>query len=78
MKKRLLSIAIITASILSFNVSCSDDFVEREFHQEVEQSELTSLQEVQSFVAEQLGISKTTLYKYLRARNVQIGAPQQL
>ena len=29
-------------------------------------------------IAEQLGISKTTLYKYLRARNVQIGAPQQL
>jgi DNA invertase Pin-like site-specific DNA recombinase len=29
-------------------------------------------------IAEQLGISKTTLYKYLRARNVQIGTPQQL
>jgi DNA invertase Pin-like site-specific DNA recombinase len=29
-------------------------------------------------IAEQLGISKTTLYKYLRTRNVQIGAPQQL
>lgn len=29
-------------------------------------------------IADQLGISKTTLYKYLRARNVQIGAPQQL
>lgn len=29
-------------------------------------------------IAEQLGISKTTLYKYLRARNVQIGIPQQL
>ena len=29
-------------------------------------------------IAEQLGISKTTLYKYLMARNVQIGAPQQL
>jgi DNA invertase Pin-like site-specific DNA recombinase len=27
-------------------------------------------------IAEQLGISKTTLYKYLRTRNVQIGAPQ--
>jgi len=26
-------------------------------------------------IAEQLGISKTTLYKYLRARNVQIGTP---
>lgn len=29
-------------------------------------------------IAEQLGISKTTLYKYLRLRNVQIGTPQQL
>jgi DNA invertase Pin-like site-specific DNA recombinase len=29
-------------------------------------------------IAEQLGISKTTLYKYLRARNVQIGALQQI
>jgi DNA invertase Pin-like site-specific DNA recombinase len=29
-------------------------------------------------IADQLGISKTTLYKYLRTRNVQIGAPQQL
>ena len=29
-------------------------------------------------IAEQLGISKTTLYKYLRTRNVQIGTPQQL
>lgn len=50
MKKRLLSIAFITASILSFNISCSDDFVEREFHQEVEQAPLKSLQEVQAFV----------------------------
>ena len=29
-------------------------------------------------IAEQLGISKTTLYKYLSARHVQIGPPQQL
>ena len=29
-------------------------------------------------IADQLVISKTTLYKYLRARNVQIGTPQQL
>lgn len=50
MKKRLLSIAFITASILSFNVSCSDDFVEREFYQDVEQAPLKSLQEVQAFV----------------------------
>ena len=29
-------------------------------------------------IAEQLGISKTTLYKYLRERNVQIGALQSV
>ena len=28
-------------------------------------------------IASQLGISKTTLYKYLRVRNVRIGEPQQ-
>ncbi|MGL5234494.1 MAG: RagB/SusD family nutrient uptake outer membrane protein [Empedobacter falsenii] len=50
MKKRLLSIAFITASILSLNISCSDDFVEREFYQEVEQAPLKSLNEVQAFV----------------------------
>ena len=33
------------------------------------QNELTS-----SEIAVQLGISKTTLYKYLRARNVKIGS----
>ena len=41
----LLSIAVaMTAS------SCSDDFVEREFSQEVQQSELTTLNEVDAFV----------------------------
>lgn len=62
MKKRLFSIAIITASILSFNVSCSDDFVEREFHQEVEQSSLKSLQEVQAFVRGAYASMRSTNY----------------
>ncbi|WP_312923004.1 RagB/SusD family nutrient uptake outer membrane protein [Empedobacter brevis] len=50
MKKRLFTITILTATILSFNVSCSDDFVEREFYQSVEQAPLTNYQEIQSFV----------------------------
>lgn len=50
MKKRLFSIAILTASVLSFNISCSDDFVEREFYQEVEQGDLKTVQEVQAFI----------------------------
>lgn len=50
MKKRIFSIAILTASILSFNISCSDDFVEREFYQSVEQAPLKNSQEIQAFV----------------------------
>ncbi len=50
MKKRLFTIAVLTASVLSLNISCSDDFVEREFYQEVEQKPLTSYDEIQSFV----------------------------
>ena len=50
MKKRLFTIAILTASVLSLNVSCSDDFVEREFNQSVQESPLTSLDEIQAFV----------------------------
>lgn len=50
MKKRLFTIAILTASILSLNISCSDDFVDREFYQEVEQQPLTTYNEIQSFV----------------------------
>ncbi len=50
MKKRLFTIALISASVLSLNVSCSDDFVEREFYQNVEQAPLTNLQELQAFV----------------------------
>jgi len=50
MKKRLFTIALLSASILSFNISCSDDFVEREFYQNVEQAPLTNLQEMQAFV----------------------------
>ncbi len=47
--KNIIKIGAISLGILS-TVSCSNDFVEREFQQSVEQSELTSVQEIQSFV----------------------------
>lgn len=50
MKKRLFTIALVSATILSLNVSCSEDFVEREFYQNVEQAPLTNLQEMQAFI----------------------------
>jgi len=50
MKKRLFTIALLTASVFSLNISCSDDFVERKFYQNVEQSPLTNLQEMHAFV----------------------------
>ncbi|WP_434981002.1 RagB/SusD family nutrient uptake outer membrane protein [Daejeonia sp. YH14] len=50
MKKRLIKIAIFSAALLSFSISCSDDFVEREFNQAIEQRPLTSADEVKAFV----------------------------
>lgn len=62
MKKRLLSIAILTASVLALNTSCSDDFVEREFHQNIEQAPFTSVDEVQSFVRGAYASMRSTNY----------------
>lgn len=62
MKKRLLSIAILTASVLALNTSCSDDFVEREFHQNVEQGPFTSIDEMQSFVRGAYASMRATTY----------------
>lgn len=47
--KNIFKIGILSLGMLSA-VSCSNDFVDREFHQSVIQSDLKSLQEVQSFV----------------------------
>lgn len=62
MKKRLFTIALLSATVLSFNVSCSDDFVEREFYQNVEQAPLTSLQEMQAFVRGALASMRAATY----------------
>lgn len=50
MKKRLFKIAIFSATLLSFTISCSDDFVEREFNQAIQERPLASVDEVQAFV----------------------------
>ncbi|WP_312765266.1 RagB/SusD family nutrient uptake outer membrane protein [Epilithonimonas sp.] len=47
---KIIKTGIFAAFIGAGLVSCSDDFVEREFYQEVTQSPLTSTQEMQSFV----------------------------
>ncbi|MBY0065946.1 RagB/SusD family nutrient uptake outer membrane protein [Empedobacter falsenii] len=62
MKKRLFTIAVLTASVLSLNMSCSDDFVEREFYQEVEQKPLTSYDEIQSFVRGAYALMRSPKY----------------
>ncbi len=50
MKKRILTLTILSSVLLSFNISCSDDFVETEFKQDLAQAPLQSVDEVQSFV----------------------------
>ncbi|WET48403.1 RagB/SusD family nutrient uptake outer membrane protein [Chryseobacterium indologenes] len=50
MKNKILKVALLSIGLLTVSVSCSDDFVEREFFQEVEQAPLKSVQEMQSFV----------------------------
>lgn len=47
---KIIKTGILAAVIGTGLVSCSDDFVEREFYQEVQQGPLTSTQEMQSFV----------------------------
>lgn len=50
MKNKILKVALLSIGLLTASVSCSDDFVEREFFQEVEQGPLKSVQEMESFV----------------------------
>ncbi|REC80185.1 RagB/SusD family nutrient uptake outer membrane protein [Chryseobacterium elymi] len=50
MKINILKAAVVAVGVSIATVSCSDDFVETKFYQDVEQAPLTSLTEVQSFV----------------------------
>lgn len=49
MKNKILKVALLSIGLLTVSVSCSDDFVEREFFQEVEQGQLKTIQELESF-----------------------------
>ncbi|QBO57464.1 RagB/SusD family nutrient uptake outer membrane protein [Chryseobacterium salivictor] len=48
--KNILKIGVISLGVLTAATSCSNDFVEREFQQSVIQSDLKTVQEIQSFV----------------------------
>jgi len=47
---KIIKTGMLAAAIAFTGISCSDDFVEREFSQEVTQGPLTSINEVQAFV----------------------------
>ena len=47
---KTIKIGLLSMALAMTASSCSDDFVEREFSQEVEQAPLTTLNEVNAFV----------------------------
>lgn len=47
---KIIKIGILSLAMAVTATSCSDDFVEREFFQEVEQAPLTTLNEMQAFI----------------------------
>lgn len=49
MKNKILKTALLAIGLLTVNISCSEDFVDRDFYQEVEQGPFTNVQEMESF-----------------------------
>lgn len=47
---KIIKIGLLSLGIVATTVACSDDFVEREFYQDVEQAPLKTINEVQAFV----------------------------
>lgn len=47
---KIIKIGLLSVSLIGATVSCSEDFVEREFYQDVEQAPLKTINEVQAFV----------------------------
>ncbi|WP_294324579.1 RagB/SusD family nutrient uptake outer membrane protein [uncultured Chryseobacterium sp.] len=47
---RIIKIALLSLGIATSTIACSDDFVDREFYQDVEQAPLKTINEVQAFV----------------------------
>lgn len=48
--KKIFKLSILSISMFATLSSCSNDFVDREFEQSVIQTDLSTVQEVQSFV----------------------------
>lgn len=59
---RIIKTGIFSLLVGVSTISCSDDFVERQFFQEVEQAPLTSTQEMQSFVRGIYASMRNTTY----------------
>ncbi len=59
---KIIKTGILSLMIGATAMSCSDDFVEREFFQEVEQAPLSSTQEMQSFVRGIYASMRNTTY----------------
>lgn len=47
---KIIKIGLLSLGIAASTIACSDDFVEREFYQDVEQAPLKTINEVQAFV----------------------------
>ncbi|UHO37988.1 RagB/SusD family nutrient uptake outer membrane protein [Chryseobacterium capnotolerans] len=62
MKNKILKVALLSLGLLMVNVSCSDDFVERQFNQEVEQAPLTTIQELESFSRGMFNVMRDKTY----------------
>lgn len=63
MKNKILKVALLAIGLLTVNISCSDDFVDREFYQEVEQAPFKNVQEMESFTRG-LYVSMRSQYYY--------------
>ncbi len=59
---KIIKTGLFSLIVGATTISCSDDFVERQFFQEVEQAPLTSTQEMQSFVRGIYASMRNTTY----------------
>lgn len=59
---KIIKIGLLSLAVATSTVACSDDFVEREFYQDVEQAPLKTSQEMQAFVRGIYTSMRTTAY----------------
>ncbi|QQQ26780.1 RagB/SusD family nutrient uptake outer membrane protein [Chryseobacterium indoltheticum] len=60
--KKIIKIGFLSLSIAAATIACSEDFVEREFYQDVEQAPLKTVNEVQAFVRGIYSSMRATAY----------------